>query len=274
MMHSDPKATRSIQNQALSSGCLLRHFHLSVSGERALQEQRQIGPNAKAIVLESRNLIGLLSDGHTKATETLQRCLPNHLLKHLCENHPYPKVFNFVKVRSGLTTTDATWQRYQKGTHRANWIAVFAELDKEHSLPHLIWNDTTRKELLETLHLEIVELEHQKKRNPAAEWDYEGFEPRYASVEAELQVHGYYLRMLIATLNDPKSTYEINQKDLVVLINHLYNHAVIEDKPAWKLACLRCMSALYKRYSQVSVLLLLLLLLFGAVSHRAHPGPA
>ena len=52
LLHSDWAHTQKLQTQALDNGTLLRHFFIAVNGEKALRARKQVGSNAKAIVLE------------------------------------------------------------------------------------------------------------------------------------------------------------------------------------------------------------------------------
>lgn len=55
---------------------------------------------------------------------------------------------------------------------------------------------------------------------------------------------------MIKALQNPASKYQIQSTVLKPFMNALFQRSVIEDKPGWKIACIRTMHALHDKYPQ------------------------
>eukprot|EP00475_Leptophrys_vorax_P007991 TRINITY_DN15116_c0_g1_i1.p1 TRINITY_DN15116_c0_g1~~TRINITY_DN15116_c0_g1_i1.p1 ORF type:complete len:1790 (-),score=434.50 TRINITY_DN15116_c0_g1_i1:55-5424(-) len=163
-----------------------------------------------------------------------------------------PAAGHVEKHGSQSSVSNIVWAKYiGKRNSRSNWAAVFRDVQKDIIQPHLLWGPQCREDLKRSLEAELVDLDHQFSVNPEYVWDYEGFEVVYSALEAELQVDSYYVRLLIPALETEGSTYEVNPKEVSALVTHLYNRIVVEDDPTWKLACLRALTAVYRKYKEM-----------------------
>jgi len=100
-----------------------------------------------------------------------------------------------------------------------NFRIFFHVLSKDHSLPDLIWNQQTRRELRITLESEMQSIRNEiEERNGICNfaWNHEQFCVSYLSLNDEVQVGGVYMRLwlqtgdsFIKTWDDPARLFEL-----------------------------------------------------------------
>eukprot|EP00478_Filoreta_tenera_P000009 GABV01000009.1.p1 GENE.GABV01000009.1~~GABV01000009.1.p1 ORF type:complete len:631 (+),score=266.77 GABV01000009.1:187-2079(+) len=236
-------------------------------------------------------LVGLLTDGFAQAHDVFVRCLPSRFFQRFDSGTPggdlwfdMAPIVSQAKGHEKSFANESTWHQYETGKlHKTAWQAIFQHAANDFEDPDLVWNETTRAELQNALEVEIIDFNDilaraaaEANEAPAAPadsksgeksiaaptnddleedkrpaWDFAGFEVQYPSLDNELQVFGYFLRLLIRELENESSTFTIPKEKLNEFVLHLYRRAVVEDDHLWKLGTLRCSYALFAKYRDV-----------------------
>ena len=64
------------------------------------------------------------------------------------------------------------------------------------------------------------------------------------------RVGNFFVSILIPALQNRQSGYQLKPELMQQLLSALFQRAVIEDDPAWKLACMGAISTMYERYPE------------------------
>ena len=64
------------------------------------------------------------------------------------------------------------------------------------------------------------------------------------------RVGNFFVSILIPALQNRQSGYHLKPELMQQLLSALFQRAVIEDDPAWKLACMGAISTMYERYPE------------------------
>lgn len=290
LFHANVEVSRRIQDTVVNDGSILYYFLRAITAHSVLVPNEKADADwilpgrSKAEV--AVDFFGYLAENHSEAMKMVFRCLPRSFQDYLIVpvlqfadpldgrdlgtslgsghvrkvSDADSKLSPFALSSSGSVRVDARstslnnviYVKYlAKKNNRSNWPLLFMEIDRDHFQPHLIWNDTTRVKLIQTVVEEIEAIALHKRTKKDFVWDCESFDVHYDSFVGELEVDGYFLRLLIPALESSEIDYEVNSKDIIPLMGHLYNRAVIEDNPTWKYCCLKTMTLLYSRYKEV-----------------------
>ena len=141
-------------------------------------------------------------------------------------------------------------RRYTNADHSAknfnNFRIFFHALIQDHSLPDLIWNQQTRKELRIALETDMEEFEKEVRYRGVQQvaWNHQQFRVQYESLQDEPKVADIYLRLFleggessIATLDNPARYFEMLVRRLLSEVNR---------DPRLAVTCVRCIRKLYE----------------------------
>lgn len=98
-----------------------------------------------------------------------------------------------------LSQTKSKRRLGNKGDNKQeNFLLMFYMLRLDHSKIDLIWNNSMREQLKESLESEINRFSNYQKNqgHGRAYWNYEDFRIDYSGLTSEIQVGGYYLKIL------------------------------------------------------------------------------
>lgn len=130
----------------------------------------------------------------------------------------------------------------------ANWKLFYYKFGQNHSLPSLIWNHKTREELREGLEKELRAFYSDRENlgNTLISWNHHEFTVTYASLQDEMCIDGYYLRILLES-----SSQDLGIKSPLTFFNNLYHRFLLTQRTDMKCQCLQAMSIVYNQYSEV-----------------------
>lgn len=265
-----PKVAAAIREAALSSAILLHHFHAAIFSP--LEGQRFL----------SRFLCSLWLAGPMDCDEKkwLRRTVPRGFMGYLKmpplsrveeeqldalerdavdENIPEtPNTAasnassysgaagtNTSRLRSRIALARATATKDQGDWPSENFRIFFHVLTQNHSMPDLIWNQQTRRELRIGLESEIqyIQRETEARGINKIAWNHQQFGIEYPSLENELRVGSVYMRLwlqagegFIKSWDEPLRLFEL-----------LFRRFLCEMDRNTKVTvmCIRCLERLY-----------------------------
>ncbi|KAI5693331.1 hypothetical protein M8J75_013933 [Diaphorina citri] len=137
-------------------------------------------------------------------------------------------------------------KRRERVKASANWKLFYYKFAGNHSLPSLIWNHKTREELREALEKELRAFYADRDNMGAAviSWNHHEFEVVYSSLQDELCIDGYYLRILLES-----SSQDLGIRSPLTFFNNLYHRFLLTQRIDMKCQCLQAMSIVYNQYS-------------------------
>ena len=135
-----------------------------------------------------------------------------------------------------------------------NWEMFFYQFYQDHVKPDLIWNYKTREELRDSLENEMRVFNSDKELsgNKCISWNHNEFEVNYTSLNDEIKIGDYYLRILL----EEHSTGESNLTDGLYIknskefFNDLYHRFLLSSKSSMKSSCLQAMTIVYNAYHE------------------------
>ncbi len=117
-----------------------------------------------------------------------------------------------------------------------NFRIFFHTLTQDHSLPDLIWNQNTRKDLQVALEVELSSIKEEavtKKGIENVAWNHQQFTIHYPSLKDEVRVGSVYLRLwlqasdsFIKTWNEPVRLFELLFRRLLCDIDRNANVSI------------------------------------------------
>jgi hypothetical protein len=267
-----PTVASAIRESALSSAILLQHFHAAIFSP--LEGQRFL----------SRFLCSLWLTGPMDCDEKklLKRIVPRGFLPYLQmpllsrveeeqldalehdaieENIPEESKrlagmidevgnpsgaagTNTARLRSRIALTRAAVSKEQQA-QTENFRIFFHTLTQDHSLPDLIWNQQTRRELRIGLESEIqyIQRETEARGMDQIAWNHQQFGIEYPSLESELRVGTVYMRLwlqagdgFIRTWDEPLRLFELLFRRFLCEIDRDTKVTVM---------CIQCLQRLY-----------------------------
>mmetsp|Transcript_2276 Transcript_2276/g.5192 ORF Transcript_2276/g.5192 Transcript_2276/m.5192 type:complete len:1869 (+) Transcript_2276:182-5788(+) len=267
---SKEKEVAQLQNEALVRGIALWILYICVNPQGTdIVHTKYFSEKSMTVF---RNLFGLLHDGNVKMQKFVEKILPISLLSSstyrvdgkkvkFLDPDPlsrditkaYPFKFTDKRLQANIPPGTIRWQLYSTGRFKKtaiDWHEVMTNLDMKASAPRLIWNNNTKKTLLDSLLLEIHEFAEQKKVMAGEKWEYEGFEVLYDELKKEYEVGGYYLRLLLMSLEKKKPGGKpiVPESDVKHLMNKLFIKATVELKREEKIALVKTMSLIYDEH--------------------------
>lgn len=133
-------------------------------------------------------------------------------------------------------------------SHPENFRIFFHVLTKDHALPDLIWNQTSRRELRIALESEMqyIRREADARGIDNIAWNHQQFSVEYPSLENEVKVggtRGVYMRLWLQAGDSFIRTWE----DPLRLFEQLFRRFLCESdrNPKVTVMCIRCLERLY-----------------------------
>jgi DnaJ family protein C protein 13 len=211
-----------------------------------------------------RDNLKLAQDHSNKNTSRLNAIRDIHPSVRVIEKH-LENVFQHWRQRIGIPKkeNDSKLQqkpivlrrRRERVKSSANWNMLYYQFLKDHSKPDLIWNYKTREELREALENEMRIFISDKELcgNQSISWNHNEFEVHYTSLNDEIKIGFYYLRLL---LEEDSASGETNLTDKLFIknpnefFNDLYHRFLLTSKASMKSCCLQAMSIVYSAYNE------------------------
>ncbi|XP_041984743.1 dnaJ homolog subfamily C member 13 isoform X2 [Aricia agestis] len=137
-------------------------------------------------------------------------------------------------------------RRRERVKSTANWPMFYYQFHRDHALPNLIWNHTTREELRTALESELRAFTADREAAGAAltSWNHAELELHYRCLQDEVRVGDYYLRILLEQRDNVDSPIRKSYE----FFNDLYHRFLSTPKVEMKCMCLQAMSIVYGRY--------------------------
>lgn len=269
-----PQVATKIRASALSTAILLHHFHAAIfsplEGQRFLSrflcslwlagpmdcEEKKL---LKRIV--PRGFIGylkmpLLSQEEEEQLDQLERDAVEDNIPEDSNDRPVAVIgsgnpsgaagTNTARLRARIALARVTSKvQVEQRESPENFRVFFHVLTENHSLPDLIWNQQTRRELRIGLESEIqyIQRETEARGMHKIAWNYQQFGIDYPSLKDELRVGSVYMRLwlqagegFIKTWDEPLRLFEL-----------LFRRFLCEMDRDTKVTimCIRCLERLY-----------------------------
>lgn len=138
-------------------------------------------------------------------------------------------------------------RRRERLKSTANWPLFYYHFHKDHALPNLIWNHTTREELRNALENELRAFTADRDiagPNLLICWNHAELEVNYQCLQNEVKIGDYYLRLLLEQKDNEDSPIRRSYE----FFNDLYHRFLSTPKVDMKCMCLQAMSIVYGRY--------------------------
>ncbi|XP_047738471.1 dnaJ homolog subfamily C member 13-like, partial [Hyalella azteca] len=128
----------------------------------------------------------------------------------------------------------------------ANWPLFYYNFQRDHALPNLIWNHGTREELRVALEKELREFAEGRDLpgEGAVSWNYQEFEVEYASLNEEIRIGDYYLRILLEQ-DSAMQAQDSPIRKSSEFFNDLYHRFLLTPAVPMKCLCLQAMALVY-----------------------------
>ncbi|GMF65535.1 unnamed protein product [Phytophthora lilii] len=240
--HGDHKVRRRICDLALDSGLTVNHlykafFHPSdnaketyqyiasiwVTHHRASHEMLvRILPHGFIRMISSPMVRKLLKKQRARQTESVRRKSKHQLQDQVDGSEWFIRrmqlqigtLFASGTVKEARVKEDSSRMNYS-GESSTDMALLSSMVGKDFLLPDLIWNELTRRELKTAVKAAIDEFDQFKANQAAAlslavsrkgssepKWNHAQFSVRYESISQELQVNGFYLRVITERISD------------------------------------------------------------------------
>ncbi|CAG9133962.1 unnamed protein product [Plutella xylostella] len=137
-------------------------------------------------------------------------------------------------------------RRRERVKSTANWPMFYYQFHRDHALPNLIWNHTTREELRNALENELRSFASDREvaGNTLISWNHSELEVHYQCLQNEVKIGDYYLRVLLEQRDSEDSPIRKSYE----FFNDLYHRFLSTPKVEMKCMCLQAMSIVYGRY--------------------------
>lgn len=263
------KAAEPMRQAALQEGAVLTHLRIAMSADRNDDDR-----------ITSRELVSLWCDGYTPAMELLKRIFPAGLTVYLDRNSR--------KTRNNAARPDSGGNGYHsrntsggdmsaiyfagKGHQLAfpflqgDWSEFWSHVDKDYHHAGLIWNETCRSELRQSLKNEesMLKVGRQKMSEEHAQipaWNAGDFSIRYSSLVPHIQVGNVYIKLLVESndetvleyIRDPKGFISSAYVAFLRLDDSFRSQHIqhITSRQESQCLCLKAMSMVYRRYTSI-----------------------
>nr|XP_027203282.1 dnaJ homolog subfamily C member 13-like [Dermatophagoides pteronyssinus] len=228
-------------------------------------ESKEQPPADTMAALNSRDNLKIAQDISQKPISNLQKIRDQYAVVRNVERH-LENAFNHWRKRIGIVSTvvgstgDSIHpivlrRRREYLKSPLNWNMFFYQFTQNHSKPDLIWNYKTREELRESLEKEITFLKNERELHSVQllSWNFDEFEVHYVSLDEELKIGNYYLRLLLSQ-GSSSSTTDIDEslyiKSPIEFFNALYHRFLSNSNVQMKADCLQAMSIIYEKYDE------------------------
>ncbi|PAV78254.1 hypothetical protein WR25_17655 isoform D [Diploscapter pachys] len=138
-------------------------------------------------------------------------------------------------------------KRRQRVRNNVNWKLFAYEFQRDHAKADLMWNEKTREEFRHAIESELRALISEKEQSPSdmpISWNHTEFQVRYPSLQEEVKIGDYYLRLLLQE-TDESATPIHNPLEF---FNNVYHRFLLSSKPEMRCLCLRAMAVTYGRH--------------------------
>jgi hypothetical protein len=127
-----------------------------------------------------------------------------------------------------------------------NWAKFFEYLNGDYFQPDLIWNATTRGELVAALKQQLEIFAHSEVTgNRQITWNYNEFEVAYSSLADKIRVGRFYIELLLVD-HGPIAAFD----GVVRLLGGLFLRLLTSTIEKERSVCLRVMTKLYRTSNQ------------------------
>ena len=210
-----------------------------------------------------RDNLKLAQNQSLKNTSRLDSIRDMHSSVRVIEKH-LENVFQHWRQQIGFPKKDdpkalqrpvVLRRRRERVKSKSNWNMLYYQFCKDHSKPDLIWNYKTREELRDSLENEMRIFVQDKELcgNNAISWNHNEFEVHYISLNDEIKIGFYYLRLLLeedSASGQTNLTDKLFIKNPTEFFNDLYHRFLLTTKSPMKASCLQAMSIVYCAYSE------------------------
>jgi DnaJ family protein C protein 13 len=202
---------------------------------------------------------------HTyKYTEASKRLAEKHLelaLTHWRQRmgSNWQPSINWVRSESTSPSTGPAWlsknqppivlrKRREHVKATSNWPLFYYHFDRDHAKSNLIWNLKTREELREALNSEIAAFKQARELsgNATISWNHTEFRVEFSSLETEIKIGDYFLRLLLE--EDQMGGQDSVITNSSTFFNDLYHRFLLTPKVEMKCLCLQAMAIVYGRH--------------------------
>ncbi|EYC29231.1 hypothetical protein Y032_0006g2855 [Ancylostoma ceylanicum] len=138
-------------------------------------------------------------------------------------------------------------KRRQRVRNFVNWKMFAYQFGRDHSQADLLWNEKTREEFRLSIEGELRALQNEKEQAPAdmpISWNHTEFQTRYPSLQDEVKIGDYYLRLLLQEA-DESATPIHNPTEF---FNNVYHRFLLSARSDMRCLCLRAMAVTYGRH--------------------------
>ncbi|CAH2042626.1 unnamed protein product, partial [Iphiclides podalirius] len=137
-------------------------------------------------------------------------------------------------------------RRRERLKSTANWPLFYYQFHRDHALPNLIWNHTTREELRNALENELRAFTSDREvaGGTLTSWNHAELEVHYQCLQNEVKIGDYYLRILLEQRDNDDSPIRKSYE----FFNDLYHRFLSTPKVEMKCMCLQAMTIVYGRY--------------------------
>nr|CDJ98393.1 Heat shock protein DnaJ domain containing protein [Haemonchus contortus] len=138
-------------------------------------------------------------------------------------------------------------KRRQRVRNSVNWKLFAYQFGRDHSQADLLWNEKTREEFRLSIEGELRALLNEKEQAPTdmpISWNHTEFQTRYPSLQDEVKIGDYYLRLLLQEA-DESATPIHNPTEF---FNNVYHRFLLSSRSEMRCLCLRAMAVTYGRH--------------------------
>ncbi|CEF67733.1 DnaJ homolog subfamily C member 13 [Strongyloides ratti] len=140
-------------------------------------------------------------------------------------------------------------KRRQQIKSNVNWKYFSYMFNKDWSKADLIWNEKTRDEFRQAIENELRLMENEMEvasNDVPVSWNHTEFYVRYLSLQDEIKIGDYYLRILLN--EDDETGTEINNP--LFFFNNVYHRFLLSQKTDLRCYCLKAMAITYGRHHE------------------------
>jgi len=269
-----PDLVAKMQRCALVEGATLRHLHAALFTKnktkrsvmfRALSEEliahwvsgcqdaekmlARVLPPALVYYLESTETPPPddSADGMTDAAAAAAAANSDgkgavHALKSLMDSWRKPRFP--PRAHAETRVKKVVWTGLKK-----NWAMLFYQFRQDHLRADLVWNNHTREELREALEneLRVFRQEQELAADGFISWNHSEFIVNYDCLHREVNVNGYYLRLLLNPQPGQKAPVLRNPPEF---FDMLFHRCLLEKDPELQALCIQALTIVYKFYNK------------------------
>lgn len=138
-------------------------------------------------------------------------------------------------------------KRRQRVRNSVNWRLFAYQFARDHSQADLLWNEKTREEFKLSIENELRALLIEKEQAPAdmpISWNHAEFQIRYSSLQDEVKIGDYYLRLLLQEADETATPIH----NPIEFFNNVYHRFLLSARSDMRCLCLHAMSVTYGRH--------------------------